>query len=196
MKRLSLVLIALLITASLSGCGDSADEYSESTLVFSKKGAVTDVIIEPFEKDYYDEAGLSTFFNEKINDFQSSSDKGTIILSSLKAEKGIAKAVLDFDCAKTYQQFYNTDCFYGTINDAYDSGYGLNVTLKEINGTSTIKKEDIMEMQNKHIIIVAEPINIVSKDKIKYTSANVEVINNKNVRISSDSSGLAYLILE
>ena len=180
----------------LSGCGQNPDNFTESSLIFSKKGAVTDVIVEPFGQDYYDEEGLNTFFAEKINDFKASTDSGNVVLSSLDVNKGIARAVLDFDKAETYQSFYNVDCFYGTINDAYDTGYGLNVTLKAVDSSETIKKEDLMNMQKKRIIILGEQIQVFTKDKIKYTSANVEVINNKNVRISSDSSGLAYLVLE
>lgn len=196
MKKHLLVIISLLITMVLSGCGKNSDDYSESTLVFAKNGAVTDVIVESFAETYYDEAGLNTFFNEKINEFMTSSDKGTVSLTSIKVEGGVAKATLEFNKAEAYQQFYNSDCFYGTINDAYDAGYGLNVTLKAINGTDTIKKEDIMAMPKSKIIIVGEHRNIVTKEKIKYASANVEVLSNKNVRISSDASGLAYLILE
>ena len=196
MKRVILVISALLITMTLLGCGSDDSDTLESTLIFSKKGAVTNVIVEPFTKDYYDVDGLRTFFNEKVNEYKTSGEKGTIALSDIEIKGGVAKATLDFDSAQTYQDFYNTELFYGTINDAYDAGYTLNITLKEVNGKETISKNDLMEMQKKKIIIVSEKIAVVSKNKIKYASANVEVIDKNNVRISSDSTGLAYLVLE
>jgi len=196
LKRFLLLISTLLITMMFAGCGQGKEEFPESTLIFSKKGEVTNVIVESFTKDYYDVNGLTTFFNEKINEFKSSGDKGSITLTDLEVKDGLAKATLDFDSAGTYQDFYNTELFYGTVNDAYDAGYTLNITLKEINGKETISKNEIMEMPKAKIIVLGEHMTVVSKRNIKYASANVEVVNKNKIRISSDSAGLAYLILE
>ena len=53
-----------------------------------------------------------------------------------------------------------------------------------------------MKMSDAEIIIVGEVVRVDCPKKVTYVSANVEVINDKTVRVSSDSSGLAYILLK
>lgn len=195
-KRLLFVTALLSIILCFSGCTTFATDYPETTLIFSKKGAVTDVIVESFNADYYTLEGLNTFFNEEISDFSVKDGKGTVSLTELSVEDEIARAILDFDSLDTYKRFYETDVFMGTISDAYDNGYSMDVTLKSTKENETIGKNELMAMGDSKIFITDEKVCIKMPCKILYASANVEIIDEKYVRISSDSAGLAYLILE
>lgn len=53
-----------------------------------------------------------------------------------------------------------------------------------------------MGMQKEDIIIVSEVVRINSPKKIEYTSANVDVIDERNARVSSESAGLAYIVVK
>ena len=48
---LQIVLCALLLTA----CGETKEEFNETTVSVGKKGEVTEYIISAFDKDYYKE---------------------------------------------------------------------------------------------------------------------------------------------
>lgn len=196
MKKTVLALTIISLCLCIVGCGNKPASYNESTLIFDKKGAVKDIIVEPFDKDYYTEQGLTTFFNEAISEFSIKYPAGVVLLSDILVEDGIARATLNFDDVKTYKEFYGADVFWGTISDAYDNGYNMDVTLKSTSSDKTIGKSEIMDMAKKPILIIDEPICVKTAQNIKFASANVEIINGKLVRISSDSSGLAYLILE
>lgn len=196
MKKFYLVLLSVLMF-SLLGCSEKTEDINESSVVISKKGEITNVIVESFGEDYYSEDGLKTFFTEKIREYDSNpGDETGVSLESLVVEEGIAKATLSFSDYKAYSGFYNTDFFYGTVNDAYDSGYIMDTTLKAPRSSETITKADIMKNPDRTIIILSEPILVSSPKKIIYASANVEIIDEKHVRISSDSTGLAYLLTE
>lgn len=195
-KKLALLTTLLLILITICGCGTFAADYPETSLIFKKNGAITDVIVESFGADYYTLDGLNTFFNEAISDFSVKDGKGTVSLTELSVENEIARAVLDFDSADTYARFYNANLFAGTINEAYDQGYTMDVTLKSTEDNATISKTDIMAMKDAKIIITDEKLCIKLPYKIKYISANIEIIDEKYVRVSSDSSGLAYIIYE
>ena len=53
-----------------------------------------------------------------------------------------------------------------------------------------------MKMKDESIIVISEVVRVRSPKKIIYTSANVEVIDEKNARVSSDSTGLAYIVVK
>lgn len=195
-KNICLIMALISIMFCMSGCGTFAVDYPDTTLIFKKNGAVTDVIVESFSADYYTLDGLNTYFNEAISEFSVKDGKGTVSLTELSVEDEIARAVLDFDNADTYKRFYDVDFFYGTVSDAYDAGYSMDVILKSTDSEETIGKNELMNMGDAKILITEEKICVKMPYKFKYASANVEMVDSKYARISSDSSGLAYMIVE
>ncbi|MDO4189259.1 MAG: hypothetical protein Q4D29_09750 [Lachnospiraceae bacterium] len=198
MKKLILLCLCLCLSFTIAGCGsEKEEEYFETTLSFDKDGKITDVIVESFSEDYYSEEGLRAYFQEKISDYNSTNiGTGEIKLSDLFVGDGRAKATLVFDNSDTYFAFYGTPAFYGTISDAYDKGYIQETVLKKVGESKTISKIDLMKMSDANIIVVSEVVRIHSPNKIEYTSANVELIDEKNARVSSDSTGLAYIVVK
>ena len=200
MKKFISVLLCILLIVVFSGCGDenqAVEDYYETTVSFGKDGTITEVIVESFDKPYYTEDGLKAFFQEKIKDFNSTNiGNGTVELKSLTVESGNAKATLFFDSDDTYKTFSGNSIFYGTISEAYDKGYITETVLKAYGTDGTITKNDLMKMNKSSIIVVSEVIRVSCPQKIAYTSANVEVIDDRMVRVSSDSTGLAYIVLK
>lgn len=198
MKKILFLILLSIIAISLPGCGaDTKEEYFETTLFFEKDGKITDVVVESFDTQKYSEDGLRTFFNEKISDYNSTNiGKGEVELKKLDISEGKAKATLLFDSCDTYNEFYNSTAYYGSITDAYDKGLISETVLKKRGSTQTITKNDLMGMQKEDIIIVSEVVRINSPKKIEYTSANVDVIDERNARVSSESAGLAYIVVK
>lgn len=198
LKKLIFFLLCMIMMFSTVGCGkEKEEEYFETTLSFDKNGGIKDVIVESFSQDYYSEDGLKAFFQEKISEYNSSNVGGKdVTLDSIAVEDGKAKATLIFEDSEAYSSFYNSVAFYGTISEAYDKGYITETVLKKVGASETISKVDLMKMSNAEIIIVGEVVRVDCPKKVTYVSANVEVINDKTVRVSSDSSGLAYILLK
>ena len=181
----------------LAGCSDSADGITETTLIVARDGGVSEAIIEDFDKDYYLRSDLESFIDQRINEFNASGSEGKkVSLDRLTVENRKALAVVDFDSIETYADFSGNEAFFGTISEAYDAGYSFDVTLKSTTESETIGKEEIMEMDDKHILVISEPISVRSSRRILYASANVDVKDTNNVSVSSESVGLAYMILK
>ena len=72
----------------------------------------------------------------------------------------------------------------------------MDVTLKAVDSQDKIGKVQIMGMNDNTIIILSEHVRVKAFKDIAYVSANVDVINSKEVRVLSESDGLAYLILK
>jgi len=198
LRKFICFIMSLTLLFVLAACGkNTEEEYYETTLSFDKDGSVTDIIVESFTEDYYSEEGLEAYFQEKISEYNSTNiGDGNVLLKELKVEDGKARATLSFDSPETYMSFYGPVTYYGSINDAYDKGYITETVLKSVNSSDTLSKVDLMKMSKENIIIVSEVVKVISPKIITYTSANVEVINDKEVRISSDSTGMAYILVK
>lgn len=198
MKKLIYLLFCISLLGMLAGCGDKTEEeLFETTLSFEKDGKITDVIVESFDDGTYSADGLKTFFNEKISDYNSTNiGQGEVELVEFDVKDGKARASLSFDSCDTYKAFYDTTAYYGSVNDAYDKGLISETVLKKAGASDTITKNELMKMKNEDIIIVSEVVRIHSPKKIEYVSANVEVIDDKDARVSSDSTGLAYIVVK
>lgn len=198
MKKLTLYLIFVCMMFSLLGCRQGTDdEYYETTLSFDRDGRITDVIFESFSESYYSEEGLSAYFNEMISDFTSQNiGNAEISLEELNVGDGKARARLTFDSADTYSAFNGVTTFFGTVNEAYDKGYINEIVLKSVDSPDILDKVKLMEMKDSRLIIVGEVVQVKSPTKILYTSANVEFVDDKSVRVSSDSTGLAYILIK
>lgn len=66
--------------------------------------------------------------------------------------------------------------------------------MKSTEGEETLSKEDLLEKGKYKILIIDNPVNVVLYKKILYTSANVEIISDKEARISDEAAGPAYLV--
>lgn len=197
MKKWMVFMSCIISCMLLGACGSGKDALEETTLIVQKNGKVTDAIMESFDKDYYSAEELQGMITEELSEYgKLSGGKENAVLSEFTVEAGMAKVLIEFATPEDYASFNGVEFFYGTISEAYEDGYNLDVTLKSSESQDTIGRTELMEMGKNHIIIVNEPIRIQTYNKILYVTANVDIIDEKAARVSSESEGLAYIILK
>lgn len=196
-NRIQLILTAVICAASfaLSGC-DKNDIFYESEIVVEKNGQLTENIVESFDKDYYNLDELKSEFDKEISEYNESIGSEEIKLKSFELEDGNVFVTLTFTGPSDYENFIKEDMFVGTIDDAYDNGYSMDVSLKGVEKGDIISKVQIMGMKDKEIIILSEPVKVHTYKDVAYVSANVEVTGKKEVRVLQESGGLAYIVLK
>ena len=196
MKKGILAIIILLAAASLFACAPAEEEYEESTLTVRKRGKVTEKIIDSFSKDYYDIEELKGEFATSISEYNDKIGGDEIKLKKIELRDSKVYVDLEFKGPSDYESFVGHTLFVGTISDAYDNGYSMDVTLKGVDAGNKIGKVQIMGMKDKNIVILSEHVRVRTFEDIAYVSANVEVIDSRQARVLSESDGLAYLILK
>ncbi|MFT3983735.1 MAG: hypothetical protein QM697_07495 [Lachnospiraceae bacterium] len=197
MKKWIVLIAGILSGILLYGCGTSSTDINETTVIINKNGEITDAIVESFDAEYYDASELQSMIDEELAEYgKLSGSKNHAQLAEFTVSKGAAKVLIEFATPADYASFNGVSFFYGTISEAYEDGYDLDVTLKSNTGQDTIGKAELMEMGKNHIVIVSEPIRIQTYGKILFSTANVDMIDEKSARISSESEGLAYIILK
>ncbi len=195
-KRIFEIFILVFALLSLAGCSSEEEDFEETTIRVARKGKVTENIVEPFDKDYYDINELSVEFNDSVSKYNESIGSDEIRLKKIELSDSKVYVDLDFNGPSDYERFIGEKLFVGTISDAYDNGYTMDVVLKGIKSGDKIGKVQIMGMKDKDIIILSEHVRIKTFRDIAYVSANVDVLDSREARVLSESDGLAYLILE
>ena len=196
MKRFLFLICILIMPAFLTACAESEDNFEETTITVERRGKVSENIVESFDKDYYDIEELKSEFTDSVNDYNESIGGEEIRLKKMELKNSKVYVNIDFTGPSDYERFVGERLFVGTIDDAYDNGYSMDVTLKGVEAGDRIGKVRIMGMKDKEIIILSEHVRINTFRDIAYVSANVDVIDSRSARVVNESDGLAYLILK
>ncbi len=185
-----------MIVMPLTGCSDEEKDYAETTITVEKKGRVRERIVDTFDKDYYNIEELKSEFFDSVSQYNETIGGEEIRLKNIEMKDSRVYVDLEFTGPSDYENFVGEKLFVGTIADAYDNGYTMDVVLKGVDKGDKIDKIKIMGMSDSSIVIMSEHARIRTFRDIAYVSANVDVIDGNEARVLNESDGLAYLILK
>ena len=205
---------------SLCGCGKSGGsqaagteaetENNGSNLVTVKKdGVVVSTIEEAFVGEYFDEESLKQFVLQNAADYNAEAGDDRVVVKKLEIKKDRAVLTMEYKTAEDYSGFNGYPFFYGTVSEAYDAGYDLDVELYEAGfeadadtteETPSIRKEELLEMGSRKIIITQAPedenLTVKTSGKILYINgANLE---KKNIATAGSDNGVitTYIVFK
>lgn len=205
MHKNSRVLFSMLLflCVVLSGCGAKGSKLQAetTTICIDKDGTVTHQIVETFESEYYDVDSLTTMIEEEIKEYNSGKETASVLLDSVletENDNGTkqVKVVMTYKNAKEYENFNQKTLFYGTISEALELGYDLDVSLVDLNDeTKRIGKSEIEAMKESYLVICEEDVPISLEKKIVYMSNNRK-IENKYLAGNSSTMENTYIIIK
>ena len=203
MKRLGcLVLTVCLLSGMLAGC-DSFD--SDKTIIsVGKKGTVTTIDVEDFDKAYYSEEGFKVYAQTAVDTYNMSHEVDAVTLAEFSVTEDVAKLKMEFKSTKDYTGFNGIPLYQGTVVDAVADGYKFDVdflTVEKGQVTGNAKKADVMADGDLNIVIIQANTDVKVAGKILYVSKeNVTVTAKDTVSIrdeentSLESDVLTYII--
>ena len=194
--KTKIVLLCISVAILLGGCLEKEDDYAETTLKLQKRGHVSESIVENFDKDYYNLEELKGEFTQMIGAYNDSIGSEEIKLKKIELKDSLVYVDIDFNGPSDYESFVGEKLFVGTIGDAYDNGYTMDVVLKGTEKGDKIEKIQIMGMPERTVIILSEHVRVKTFKDIAYVSANVDLIDSDEARVLSESDGLAYIVLK
>ena len=196
MNKKTVLIFIFAAALALCACSEAEEDFDETTIKVNKRGKVSERIVESFNKDYYDLAELEDEFTRSVMEYNAAMGSEEIRVKSIEQKDQKVYVDIDFNGPSDYESFVGENLFVGTISDAYDNGYSMDVTLKGVDSKDLIGKVQIMGMNDSTIIILSEHVRVRTFRDIAYVSANVDLIKPNEARVLSESDGLAYLILK
>lgn len=196
MKKNRLLLAVMALSMLFGGCA-FFEEVDTTTISVDKKGAVTETIIEDFDKEYYDVEELKQMVNQEITEYNSRfSAEGNVELDSCEtiAEGAQIKVVITYKSSTDYMEMNGRELFAGTVSDAYNAGYEF-VTMQSADGQS-VDAAKVLELGDKYMVISEEAISIRAAGKILYVSEGVSIVGDKTAVLPDDGEKLSYIIYE
>lgn len=195
---LALILTIVMLTMGLAGCGSSGDSVvTDTTIELKKDGRVIHTIVEDFSEDYYDLQELQELIQSACDSYNASAGADAVTVSDMTEEEDVLTVRMAYKDAAAYAGFNKLALFAGTVKDAYNAGYDLDVTLYSIRDDSeSIGKEEILGMGEKHIAIVREAVDVKVWNKVLYASGDVLPTGDSKTVMVGDSSALTYIIFE
>jgi len=196
-KFCSFLLTAFFLAAGLMGCGSSDSPVTETTIEVKKNGNVIHTIIEDFSEDYYDLNALQNTIQSACDNYNATAGEDSVTVGEAGEAEGILTVAMTYKDSSAYAGFNRQAMFSGTVKDAYNAGYDLNVTLLSAQEEgNTIGKAEILGMGEKHIVIIREAVNVKVWNKILYYSEDVVQTQDAKTVTVTDGDMLTYIIFE
>lgn len=221
--RVSILGALLLCVLSLTACGDkeqqdkssgkgNANDEMVTSISVNKDGSIESRIVEKFDAAYYDVSALQAMIEEAAADYSRETAGAEISLKECKVTDGKVNVEMTFNDCNAYAGFNGETFFAGTIQDAYEAGYDLNVTLKAVSskdGAGTVSKQELLGMGDSHIVIFERPVQedeagedpaeatmrINCYGNILYVGDGVSTVGKKSADVSIDQ-GVGIIVFK
>lgn len=194
--KIKAILLAGAAIFLVSACGQSS-QIEETSVKLVKDGTVVNTIVEEFDETLYSKDSLQSMVLNEVAAFNSSEEELNISVDKLETADGKVTVVMTYSNTEAYAEFNEKTFYSGTVSEAYEAGVNLDVTLHSTGKDGgQITKEEILKMGGYRIVIVEEPIKVITDSQILYTSSNVEVLSGKAARVTDKTEENAYLIMK
>lgn len=183
--------ILLLLLAGIlffRGCGgQKLEDATQSTVTVARNGEVSQLLIEAFPTEQYSNTDLKDTVTQWIGEYTQQHSKNAVVLESLEVKEEIAKLHIGYASEEDYKAFNNVDFFSGTVKEAIEAGYEFpNVLITKSKEEVSFTKIRSSCLEEK-VIIIQEPLNVLAPDTILYTSSNMEILDDQNAKLESDT---------
>ncbi len=195
MRKLLTILLTVCFAFLLPGCGEKEETEDVTRLQLKKNGEVVHTIVEDFSESYYDLEELKNEIQTQADAYNAGTEK--VKLNSAELEDGRVRVVMTFQKPEDYAGFYRQALFCGTVKQAFEAGYDLNVELASADPEGAgITKAEILDMGERHIVIFREAVKVIPYGEILYASSDVTVSDNGKEAVSSSGEMLSYIIFK
>ncbi len=214
MRKIRIITLVLFAGLFMMSCGkDSVENKVEAEnemvattgIQISKDGSIIETIVEDFSSEYYEEDSLKNMILSEVAEYNKSSDEDISVEKFQVKDKEVT-VLMKYPSAAVYTEFnkndYNSkELFYGTIAEAYEEGYSLDVTLQNVkNEEESIQKEELLSMGESYILISGEPIKVKTYGKILYIGDHVIPASkneaNMTYDVNAESQEKYYLVFD
>lgn len=183
-------------TSGNKNSSSNVNDSSGTSVSINKDGSISSKIVEDFGESYYDVSTLKTMIETSISDYKAVNASAQVNLKKCDASKGVTNVQIEFGDYEAYAGFNGEYFFAGTIQEANQAGFDLDVTLNAVSnadGRTSVSKADLMGMGSNHIVIFdaarvdeeeVETVRVNCFDEILYVSEGVSAVDSKSADVA------------
>lgn len=192
MRKLIMLFCGLVLCMSFFGCGNKSDK--ESILKIEKNGQITGILVEDFDKSYYDVDELEEMIRLEISEYNINAGEEKVSLVSIEMADDKVKVKMQYDNYADYAAFNEISFYTGTVEDAVNRGINLNHVMLEAGGDNTISPEQIREFSGYHLVMWQGNMPVEVPEKILYHTEELTLLSSKKIISEPDLAGPFYLL--
>ena len=175
---LAVVLIVICAAAIfvLGGFGTTAAK--ENSVYILEDGSIISTNIEAFDETDYSEKELKTFMKETIHNYNQKEGMNLVKQKSFQLKNGSATSVLQYENADVFEDFFGTELFVGTVEDAMEAGYSFDIPFASVNGAvKEVSSEAFADDETYKVAIIRANTKVMVDGIIYYiTTENIAEI--------------------
>ncbi len=189
----SILALTCLFFIFLTGCGNDA-QPEVSSLKLEKNGSVIQTIITDFPQNQYNIDDFMQMLEAEVNAYNDKIGNQAVTIKQTQLGQDTIKVVEQYQNANAYYDLNRKILFVGTIAQAKTAGYDVTAKLKSVEDGAILTKEQLNEMDDNHIAIVSEALQVKTFGKILYTSEGVTYNDNKLATVQDDVT--SYIVFK
>lgn len=193
MKKWRAVFLMVCVAGLLCACQKETD-VDTNTVIIDKKGQITEAIVEEFDQPYYDLDELKSNIEGQVASYNTQSgNEEAVSLDKIELTEQTVHVNITFADYNAYTGFNEKELFAGTVADAYSAGYEFP-QMKQTDGTA-ISQADVLELGEKHAVILEEQQQVKVPGKITHISDGVSLVDDKTA-VNLNEGQKAFIIYE
>ena len=197
MKKALWISLTAAVMLTQAACGGQKSAVTQTTIEAKKNGAIVHTIVEEFSEEYYDVDELNDMMTQACSAYNETTGKESVIIESTELTDGNLTVQMRYAKADDYTAFNKVPMFSGTVQEAVNAGYNLNVKMYPADGGEvSIGKEEILEMKDRHLLILREEVDVEVWDDILYHTSNVMMTSeSRSAKVVNDKT-VSFILFE
>lgn len=185
----------------LSGCGAAKlpDVIQAPTVSVTKEGEVSVWLMGEFDKGYYSIPELTNMAVSEAAQYCAAQKRdAAAVVEKVENVQGSATKVMvsyKFDSCDSCSEFLGGVFFYGTVGEAIQKGYGMDVILRSVDDNSLFTESQLKQAADRYLVITDMNANIYCPAAVTHISNGALLNEDKSVNPSA-ADGPVYILMK
>ena len=186
-------MILVLAGLSVTSCGEK-EITGVTGKTLSKDGTLEAVIVTDFDENLYSVTELEEMMSDEIAQYSKvPGNNEAVKIGSVKCEDGVLTAVMGYASVADYAAFNRRTLSVEAFDKAIADG-DIKISLHEVHDGTAVEINALTDTDKLDMLITDETGYITFPGKVKYLSSGVEAVTAKQVNVTEEMDGLAYIV--
>lgn len=190
--KINAVIIFVISLLVLVGCGE--EETLTASGIIVKEGSIIEAhLVEDFDEAVYSVSELDNMIKNEVSEYNSTHAMSAVTAQPVTIENGAVHLVMTFATPDDYTEFNSRRLYIDSLEAALKDNK-IGASMRNV---KTGEKADLSAIENpeKYSLMITDEVGVVvCPGKIAFVSDGVEINDKKQLTVTDEMDGLAYII--